>query len=108
MNKSSLLNQLWEQIYQVNFQLAFLDSKQISKQMKLIEDKRKILDEMRQIQPVYLQAANLKCSLINALSMKYHKIQKESADAAFYQLNKLMECLIKNGFLTEQELKEAL
>ena len=40
--------------------------------------------------------------------MKYHKIQKESADVAFYQLNKLMECLIKNGFLTEQELKEAL
>ena len=53
-------------------------------------------------------AANLWCKITNALIAKYKPLSESNPEEAVNQLLMIQGALLAGGFLTEQELKEAL
>ena len=55
-----------------------------------------------------VSAANLWCRITNAIIAKYKPLSEENPEEAVKQLTRIEGALLSGGFLTEQELKEAL
>ena len=55
-----------------------------------------------------ISAANLWCKITNALIAKYKPLSESNPEEAVKQLLMIQGALLAGGFLTEQELKEAL
>lgn len=55
-----------------------------------------------------ISAANLWCGITNALIAKYKPLSESNPEEAVKQLLMIQGALLAGGFLTEQELKEAL
>lgn len=55
-----------------------------------------------------LKAANAWCRITNALIQKYKSMTEEDSNRALKELTRIEGALLAGGFLTEQELKEAL
>ena len=55
-----------------------------------------------------LKATNVWCRITNALIQKYKPMTEQDANRALKELTRIEGALLAGGFLTEQELKEAL
>ena len=55
-----------------------------------------------------ISATNLWCKITNALIAKYKPLSESNPEEAVNQLLMIQGALLAGGFLTEQELKEAL
>ena len=55
-----------------------------------------------------IKAANAWCRITNALIRKYKHLTEEDPNRALKELTRIEGALLAGGFLTEQELKEAL
>ena len=54
------------------------------------------------------KATNAWCRIINALIRKFKPMTEQDPDKALKELTRIEGALLAGGFLTEQELKEAL
>ena len=55
-----------------------------------------------------LKATNAWCRITNALIQKYKPMTQQDTNRALKELTRIEGALLAGGFLTEQELKEAL
>ncbi len=87
-----------------------LESQQ--KQLKQFDEETKNLQErlentLKSENP-QLKAANAWCRITNALIQKYKPMTETDSSRALKELIRIEGALLAGGFLTEQELKEAL
>lgn len=69
---------------------------------------KKELETIHAMEQPMVVATNLWCKISNAIIAKYKHMSEENPEEAVRQLTRMEGSLLADGFLTEQELKEAL
>ena len=92
-----------------------LRSNLVENQKKQLEDfdnettrlQNRLENTLRNCNP-QIKATNAWCRITNALIRKYKQLTEEDPNRALKELTRIEGALLAGGFLTEQELKEAL
>ena len=75
--------------------------------MDKLQEIKKYLNNMNPNDETVI-AANAWCRITNALIRKYKHLTEQDPNRALKELTRIEGALLAGGFLTEQELKEAL
>ena len=85
--------------------MNILKQKQVD---NFIQYSRKRLENTLRTENPQSKATNAWCRITNALIRKYKPMTEQDANKALKDLTRIEGALLAGGFLTEQELKEAL